>query len=109
MNRANIIDITKQTICNDRQDKHGNPEDSHAAIADLWSMYLSHKFGVDLDLHGDDAAVMMVLLKIGRAAIGKPNLDTFVDMAGYAAIAGEIATGRDERHLKVAGVQTPWQ
>ena len=38
-----------------------------------------------------DVALMMILLKISRNNQGrKINMDNFVDMAGYAAIAGEI-------------------
>ena len=38
-----------------------------------------------------DVAIMMILLKISRSNQGKKfNLDNFIDMAGYSAIAGEI-------------------
>jgi hypothetical protein len=33
---------------------------------------------------------MMILLKIARTKLGKRTKDTYVDMAGYSAIAGEI-------------------
>ena len=35
---------------------------------------------------------MMALLKIARIATGKKVIDSYVDLAGYAACAGEIAT-----------------
>ena len=38
-----------------------------------------------------DVATMMALLKVARIATGS-NPDSFVDLAGYAACAGEIAT-----------------
>ena len=38
-----------------------------------------------------DVAVMMGLLKVARIATGS-NPDSFVDLAGYAACAGEVAT-----------------
>ena len=39
----------------------------------------------------DDVAIMMILLKISRSTQGeKFNIDNFIDMVGYAAIAGEI-------------------
>ena len=37
-----------------------------------------------------DVATMMGLLKVARIATGS-NPDSFVDLAGYAACAGEIA------------------
>lgn len=36
---------------------------------------------------------MMALLKVARIATGS-STDSFVDLAGYAACAGEIATER---------------
>lgn len=42
-----------------------------------------------------DVAAMMGLLKVARIATGS-NPDSFVDLAGYAACAGEIATGGKE-------------
>lgn len=41
-----------------------------------------------------DVAAMMGLLKVARIATGF-NPDSFVDLAGYAACAGEIATKED--------------
>ena len=38
-----------------------------------------------------DVATMMGLLKVARIATGN-KADSFVDLAGYAACAGEIAT-----------------
>jgi hypothetical protein len=42
-------------------------------------------------ISAEDVALMMVLLKISRNNQGKKsNIDNFIDMCGYAAIAGEI-------------------
>ena len=43
---------------------------------------------------------MMVLLKAARTKLGKFNLDDAVDMAGYAAIWGELAGKNNETSLK---------
>lgn len=43
-----------------------------------------------------DVAVMMALMKIARIKTGTGTADCFVDLAGYAACGGEIATGTDE-------------
>ena len=39
-----------------------------------------------------DVAVMMGLLKIARIKTGNGITDSFIDLAGYAACAGELAT-----------------
>lgn len=68
-----------------RQQTHGPRERSFGFIAALWSAYTGHP------ITPRDVAVMMVLLKIGRAQSGAPIRDHWVDMAGYAALAGELA------------------
>lgn len=96
MNRAEILDRVKQIICNDRQDVHGNPEDTHALIAGFWSDYLRTR-GWSVDnadgmLTAQDVAVLMVLFKVARHATNPKHQDNLLDAIGYAAIAGELTT-----------------
>lgn len=86
MNRKEILDTATKTVCEDRQDSYGKPEDNFAIIANLWSGYLG---GVLLE--AEDVAVMMILLKIARIRTGKYKPDNFIDIAGYAACAAEVA------------------
>ena len=92
MNRAELLDAAKKCVCGDREKDYGTPEDNFNVIAGLWSEYL----GVRLD--GVDVAAMMVLLKIGRISSSTQGgmADTWVDIAGYAACGGEIATNGRE-------------
>lgn len=85
--RKTILDAAEKCVCNDRQDQYGKPEDSFGAIADLWTAYL----GTGQEIDPVDVANMMILLKIGRAKENPKHQDNWVDMAGYAACAGEIA------------------
>lgn len=85
--RKTILDAAEKCVCHDRQDTHGRPEDSFGAIADLWTAYL----GTGQEIDPVDVANMMILLKIGRAKGNPKHQDNWVDMAGYAACAGEIA------------------
>lgn len=85
MNRSQALDAVKQIICNDRQDTHGNPEDTHQIIADMWNAYLGCK-----NLTAQDVAVMMVLFKCARHSINNKHTDNLLDAVGYAAIAIEI-------------------
>jgi hypothetical protein len=74
-----------------RAKTHGDIVKNHDNIARLWSEYLRGRF-IDLQpIDAGDVALMMVLLKIARTKTGQYNPDDFVDMAGYAAVAGEIA------------------
>ena len=68
----------------DREKDYGDKVDNHNNIARLWSAYL------DIDIKAHDVAIMMALLKIARTKLGKVSKDTYIDMAAYSAIAGEI-------------------
>jgi hypothetical protein len=64
---------------------------NHADIAEYWNLFLDDKLKPMANITASDVAIMMILLKISRNNKGsKFNIDNFVDMAGYAAIAGEI-------------------
>tara|TARA_R110002020_G_scaffold117744_4_gene269150 strand:+ start:419 stop:550 length:132 start_codon:yes stop_codon:yes gene_type:complete len=40
----------------------------------------------------------MLLLKIARTKIGNPSADTYIDMVGYSAIAGELCDEDSKKH-----------
>ena len=87
MNRGEILETATSYVTKDRQAQYGSPEDNFKIIAELWEVYT----GIPLSAH--DVAVMMCLLKIARIASGQKKDDNYVDLAGYAACAGEIGTG----------------
>ena len=92
MNREEVLNGAKDCVCVDRENIYGKPEDNFATIANFWSEYLFSKGVLEELIDSDDVAMMMALLKIARIATGKPKADNYIDLAGYAACAGEIAT-----------------
>lgn len=56
-----------------------------AGIGKLWEAYTGMRYSAK------DVAMMLALLKVARIKTGVKG-DSFVDLAGYAACAGEIAT-----------------
>lgn len=88
--RADILDKAKQCVCQDRNDQYGEPEESLGAIAEFWETFLRRKKDVDIKISAEDASAMMVLFKIARTTTGKPKIDSWIDMAGYAACGGEL-------------------
>ena len=68
----------------DREKNYGDKVENHTNIAKLWSVYK------DIEITAHDVAIMMTLLKIARTKVGIVSDDTYVDMAAYGAIAGEI-------------------
>lgn len=83
MKRKEILETAIKTVCEDRQDQYGDPEDNFNVISDLWGTYL------DIPITGQDVAMMMALLKIARIRNGQHKDDNYVDLAGYAACAAE--------------------
>ena len=91
MERAEILHEAEKNVCGQRAQDYGEPEDNFAVIAAYWSTYLGYP------VNAKDVALMMGLLKIARSTTGKGSPDNYVDLAGYAACAGEIAS-REEGH-----------
>ena len=89
MKRAEILEAARVCVCGEREQDYGTPEDSFALIGKLWAAYMGVPFTPK------DVAMLMALLKVARIKAGD-KADSFVDLAGYAACAGEIATGGKE-------------
>lgn len=96
MKRAEILEAAKACVCGEREQDYGRPEDNFETIGLMWSVYLNAahpEYTKDFPFNGigaKDVAAMMALLKVARIATGS-KADSFVDLAGYAACAGEIA------------------
>jgi hypothetical protein len=89
MKRADILATASEYVTTDRAATHGNAEDNFLRTAELWNAYL----GVD-NITSIDVAVMLALLKVARIRTKpQPHADNWIDIAGYAACGGEIATG----------------
>lgn len=89
MNAREIAEKAAQLVSVDREATHGDKVKNHENIARIWNGYLFDRLSAPLSAL--DAANMMELLKIARRKLGAHNLDDYIDGAGYAAVAGEIA------------------
>lgn len=89
--RETVLEEAKRCICTDRQNQYGPPENSFNYISDLWTAYMLHDKRADVIISPTDVAIMMILLKVARTARHKSYSDNYVDMAGYAALAAELA------------------
>ena len=81
-----ILKEAEKLVAGDRQKDYGDKLTNHENIAKLWSAYL------DVEITPHDVAICMGLVKIARLKHAHKK-DSYVDLAAYAAIAGEI----DER------------
>ncbi len=85
MTRPEILDKAKSCVCGQREEEYGKPEDNFRIIADLWNAYLGDNL-----VDAKDVSMLMALLKIARIKSENATMDSFVDLAGYAACGGEI-------------------
>lgn len=83
---AEVCEQAARLVSGDRAKAHGDMIETHSNIAQLWNVYLKGQ-----PISAKDVAVMMALLKIARTMNGDHNPDDYVDLAGYAGCAGEIA------------------
>ena len=91
MKKEEILAEASRIISKDRNLSHRDAFQNHAEIAEFWNIYLDKKLQPMANITAEDVALMMVLMKISRNTQGKKNnMDNFIDMCGYAAIAGEI-------------------
>lgn len=100
MTRADILKAAERCVCTDRNQQYGEPEDNFRIISMLWSVYLCAR-GMEQPLGAADVGAMMALFKLGRIATGGNKADNFIDLAGYAACAGEISTESGSGHKDV--------
>lgn len=92
--RKIILNEVEHCICHDRNNSYGAPEYSFARIAALWSVYTG------LDLEPYEVADMLELMKIARRIDTPFHLDSYIDSAGYAVIAGELAKNEADMKAK---------
>ena len=83
--RGMVLSEAMEVITGERQNPYGNPENSFAIIAGLWSAYL----GVTITPR--QATEMLVLFKVARMRGQKIHRDNYRDAAGYLGIAADMA------------------
>ena len=88
----NILDLAKELIGKDRQEDYGDKLTNHKNIAALWSIFLR------TNITAHDAAVCMALVKIARL-MHQHKKDSYIDLAAYAAIAGEIEVRTNKKNI----------
>lgn len=87
--RKRVLREAEKCVCGHREQDYGTPEDNFGRIAEFWTTYMGVEFGTV------DVAIMMALLKIARISENMQHMDSWVDLAGYAACGGEIV-GKDD-------------
>ena len=86
LTRAEVLDTAKEYVTKDRASDHGDMEDNFKTIAIYWSVHLG------VEVLPQDVGTMMLLLKAARVKSNPKHADNYIDAAGYAACAAELAT-----------------
>ena len=95
MKTKEYLDRAAKIVTGQRQFDYGNKYENHKNISDLWSAYLGNK------VSAHDVAICMLLVKVARLK-HRPTEDCYIDMAGYAAIAGEIQDKDDDTDTTIS-------
>ena len=93
-----ILKEANKLIGGNRNDDYGDKLTNHQNIAALWSIFLRK------NITPHDAAMCMALVKVARLMHAHKK-DSYLDLAAYAAIAGEIEarTNKDNQSFESEG------
>lgn len=73
---------------------YGKPENNFKRIAELWEIYINQResqANVFIAISETDVATLMVLMKVARLMEKPDHLDSWLDIAGYAACGAEVS------------------
>jgi len=79
--RISQFDLAAETITHEREKDYGPPLQSFTRIAALWSALLG------IEITAQQVAHMMILLKVSRLQNTPHDLNTLIDVVGYARCA----------------------
>lgn len=88
MERENVLATAGELITKDRADLYGPPQQSFGRIGALWGAVLGTEA-----IAPEVVALMLVQLKVSRVVSSPSHKDSWVDLCGYGALGGELATG----------------
>lgn len=83
-NRTEVLRMAERAVNGAREGEYGSAEDSFGRIAALWNGYFKAS-GRQVTIAAEEVPLMMVMLKMARLVNTKNHLDSWVDIAGYAA------------------------
>ena len=87
MTPQEILEKAAKTL-KERGGTYGEYENSLGDVGLYWQVFLDLE-----DLRPRDVAMMMILLKVARAKKSPNHADNYIDICGYAALAGGLVDG----------------
>lgn len=89
--KATVLALAKAAVA-DRGPNYGTPENNFRCIADYWTQHMINRHGDQgvIGFDATDVAIMMTLVKLARLDNQPHHLDSWIDIAGYAACGANI-------------------
>lgn len=87
--RGNLLRSAIKLTEGDRNTSYGDPADNLGQTADLFNTYFSRRDSEILS--AQDVAAFNILQKLSRLSFSPGHVDSWTDIAAYAAIGGELA------------------
>lgn len=101
MTPEELLQKAAETVAGDRQDDYGSPAESFGRIARLWSALLG------IEVEPWQVAQLMAALKLSRLSTTHDHVDSYVDLAGYAALGASLTVeeepGQEKPRTPVGG------
>jgi hypothetical protein len=87
--RYELLNDAAKTVT-DRGANYGTPAENFERIAVLWTALLGH------EVSAAQVAMMMAAVKMARLCADEKHMDSWIDIAGYAACGAEIVSASDD-------------
>lgn len=93
--RAKVLSAADKAVNGTRDVAYGQPEDNFQRIVRLMNAHLQNRFGEAAnELNAADIAMFLIMVKAGRLGGNQSHLDSYIDIAGYAACGAEVANAK---------------
>lgn len=93
--RVDILNEAAELIVGQRQQDYGTPQDNFERMAKLITIIIEENLRTNTPISARQAADIMIVTKVART-VNSPTRDSYVDIAGYAGIAGELSASPKE-------------
>ena len=84
MKRDKLLDTAKNLVNGPRAEDYGDAYENHERVAQLWSTILGQ------DVSVSQVYQCLTALKLARLIVTPTHQDSWIDIAGYASLGGEI-------------------
>jgi len=86
LTREAVLANANELINGDRAQMYGDAAVAHDRIARVWSVL------IDKEINAHQVCLLLAAMKMVRAAVNPEYTDSWIDMAGYAALGAEIVS-----------------